>query len=416
MSLPDFARTFPRYTDFDPIVPTYCVTPDLTGVIHRFFDTSPISPSGRYLALTQFPFEDRLPKPGDVATVLLVNLQTGENKVIAETRGWDTQLGAQVQWGSNDANLYFNDLDPDTWTPHSVKFDPISGQSKKLDGTVYMVSPDGKQLASPCLLRTGLAQSGYGVIIPPEKIPLNHGASFDDGIYITSTETGKKTLLVSNAEIFESAVPSFSKEKYAEGDFYGFHIKWNPQGTRLMYVFRWCPHDKTKPLLNNVITLSSDGTDIRVAVPDSIWCKGGHHPNWHPNGEEITMNLKPTGERLELISVRYDGSNLRVLSETIPGSGHPTLHPNERHILTDVYAHESLAYPDGTTPMRWIDLEKQTEQPLLRIRSLPDFNGPKKELRVDPHPAWDNTFTRIAFNACPSGKRQVFISDLRSLL
>jgi len=37
-------------------------------------------------------------------------------------------------------------------------------------------------------------------------------------------------------------------------------------------------------------------------------------------------------------------------------------------------------------------------------------------LRVDPHPAWDRSHTRIAFNACPDGKRRVFVADLADIL
>jgi hypothetical protein len=37
-------------------------------------------------------------------------------------------------------------------------------------------------------------------------------------------------------------------------------------------------------------------------------------------------------------------------------------------------------------------------------------------LRVDPHPAWDRSHTRIAFNACPDGKRRVFVADLGEML
>src|SRR5210317_1814350 len=100
--LSDLSKSFPKYTDYEPVVPVYCVTPELSGTVHRFFDTSPFSPSGRYIALTRFPFEDRLPIPGDKAEVLLVDLTTGEQHLVAETRGWDTQLGAQVQWGADD--------------------------------------------------------------------------------------------------------------------------------------------------------------------------------------------------------------------------------------------------------------------------------------------------------------------------
>ena len=42
--------------------------------------------------------------------------------------------------------------------------------------------------------------------------------------------------------------------------------------------------------------------------------------------------------------------------------------------------------------------------------------GPKGELRVDPHPAWDYTFTRIAFNTYTGGTRRVFVADLSRVL
>ncbi|MDH7570762.1 MAG: hypothetical protein QHJ73_14370, partial [Armatimonadota bacterium] len=147
---------FPPYTGFDPLAPVYCATPQLDGCFHRFFDTSPFSPSGRYLALTRLPFEDRLPRPGDTAEVVLVDLHTGESRVVAHTRGWDTQLGAQAQWGANDQQLFFNDMDTRRWRPFAVLTNPETGERRALEGTVYMASPDGRQLASPCLLRTGL--------------------------------------------------------------------------------------------------------------------------------------------------------------------------------------------------------------------------------------------------------------------
>ncbi|MEJ1973419.1 MAG: hypothetical protein WDM96_13440 [Lacunisphaera sp.] len=85
------------------------------GALERFFDTSPISPSGRYLAVFRFSREDGTPRPGEAGDVVLVDLQTGQERVIAKSRGYEMQLGANVQWGATDAELYFNDVDPATW-------------------------------------------------------------------------------------------------------------------------------------------------------------------------------------------------------------------------------------------------------------------------------------------------------------
>ena len=186
---------FPRYTEYDPKVPTWCVTPDLDRCIHRFHLSSPFSPSGRYLGLTRLPREDRPPEPVDIAEIVLVDLTTGEQKVIAETIGWDTQLGAQVQWGASDKDLFFNDVDPDTWVPFGIRMDPVTGKTQKLNGTVYSISPDGKWAASASLRRIGATQAGYGVIVPNEHIPVNKGLVDDDGVYVTNTQTGESQMV-----------------------------------------------------------------------------------------------------------------------------------------------------------------------------------------------------------------------------
>jgi len=100
----------------------------------------------------------------------------------------------------------------------------------------------------------------------------------------------------------------------------------------------------------------------------------------------------------------------------IAGSGHPTLHPDGRHLLTDAYVDEPLAFGDGTTPLRLVDLHSASETQLVRIGIRPLAERSTGTLRVDPHPAWDRTCTRIAFNACPQGKRRVYVADLADIL
>ena len=398
-------------------MPVWCVTPDHPRTIHRFFDTSPFSPSGRYLGLTRLPYEDRSPRPGDRAEVLVVDLQTGETCVVAETRGWDTQLGAQVQWGADDSRLFFNDVDTRTWRPFGVKLDRATGLSRRLDGTIYMVSSDGGRAASPDLRRIGITQLGYGVVVPPERVPANRGAPADDGVYVTDAESGRCKLLVSLRQVVASAEPKLNPHEYAGGDFYAFHVKWSPRGDRLQLVLRWLPRGPRPPgrMRAQLITMRGDGSEIRVAVPASLWDKGGHHPNWCPDGEHVLMNLRLDGRTMRLVRARYDGDGLRPLVNGIEGSGHPTLHPNGRHVLTDAYPREPVAYGDGTVPIRLIDLEARDETTLVRVPT-PLVSGPREALRVDPHPAWDRSYRLIAFNAFLGGTRRVCVADLGSLV
>jgi hypothetical protein len=415
------AGPFPAYTGFSPRVPVHCVTPGATGCIHRYYDSSPFSPSGRYFAVTRLPFEDRQPKPGEVAEIVVVDLETGESRIVAETRGWDVQLGAQLQWGADDGTLLYNDVETRDWMPYGVRHDLQTGEARRLGGTVYSVSAEGRWAASPCLRRMAVTQRGYGVVVPKDHIPDNRGASADDGIWITDLQSGNSRLLISLAQIVEQAGAALPVAR-RRGDFFGFHVKWNPQGTRLMLALRWLPRSwlpwkrKRRYGAKHVITMNADGSHVRVAVSAERWARGGHHPNWCPDGEHVLMNLNTQGDGLRFARLALDGSTCETLVPGVPGSGHPTLHPDGIHLLTDAYVNEPLAFGDGTAPIRLVDLRSGAETQLVRIGIRPLAEHATGALRVDPHPAWDRSHTRIAFNACPDGRRRVYVADLREVL
>ncbi|MCK9478643.1 MAG: oligogalacturonate lyase family protein [Firmicutes bacterium] len=415
---------FPKYTQFNPKIPVYCVTPN-EGGLHRFFDTSPFSPSGRYIAVLRFPQEKRQPTWGESAKVVLIDLHSGMEKVVYETMGWEPQLGANINWGISDNELYFNDTDTNTWMPFCVKLNPLTGEKQRLEGTIYHISPDGKHIISSCMRRMRRTQFGYGVMVPDEYVPRNFGFKKDDGLYITDTHTGKCRLMVSIKDVFDKAEPLIDKSKYEDGECYGFHCKYNPQGDKIMFSMRWFKTNDPQPwnmlYQRNVrywiITMNSDGSNIKVAVGPDEWDKHGHHTNWYPNGKMLSMNLCIDGDgKMYLVKADYDGGNYGKILKTIPGSGHPTIHPNGRNILTDAYRAEPVSFGDGTVPLRFINIQNETEETVVRINVDNDAMEKYPSMRVDPHPAWAKNFRYVAFNGFVDGKRRVYIADFSSLL
>ena len=413
---------FPRYTEYEPRVPVWCLTPGRGGCLHRFFDTSPISPSGRYLAFFRFPFEDRQPEPGDAGQVAIVDLKTGEERAVSETRGWEPQMGANVNWGGSDHELFFNDVDVQSWTPFAWKADPLRGTRQRMDGTVYHASPDGRWLISANLTTMGRTQPGYGVRLPQEYVRRNVGPAGDDGFYLTDPATGRCRLLVSLRDLLARADPPVRMEDPERQEIYGFHSKFNPQGDRLMLSVRWFPAgpsarwDMFKLDFRAVryawVTMRLDGSEVHCAVGPEEWEKGGHHGTWFPDGRRISMNLAIDRECLRLVQVNADGSGLRKMRDDVVGSGHPTVHPDGRHVLTDAYVGEKVAYGDGTIPLRWIDLATGQEEALVRINAAqPCRDNP---MRVDPHPAWDRTWRYVVFNGFVGGTRRLFLADLQA--
>ncbi len=413
----EFFKRFPADSEFDAKVPIARVASG--RIIHRFFDTSPISPSGRYVGLFRLPQEVKPPQPGEAGEVVVVDLQTGKERVVASTRGWETQMGANVQWGKTDADLFFNDVDVATWTPFAVRLNPATGETKKFDGTVFTVSPDGTKLTSYNLIASRKIQVGYGVVLPEEKTRKNVGPVSDDGLFVTEIATGKTRMIASIRDIYEKAVPKLEIPNAERMEFYCFQIRWNPQGTRVMAFLRW--HDPAAPRggprLLTLVTMKGDGSDIRLAVTPKQYARGGHHPMWAPDGENITINLniRDDTKDLDIVSVRYDGANLHSIYPV--GSGHPSMHPTLPFVITDAYTNEPLARGDGTVPLRLIDLRDKTEVALAHVLARrSDSAQLSSEFRIDQHPVWDASGRFIVFNGVHNDTRAVYIADVGAWL
>jgi len=397
---------FPRYTAHNPSVPVYVMPGE--RMLHRFFGVSPISPSGRYVALFRLPCENQSPSPGDAGDVVVIDLQTGKERVVAQTRGWEVQVGANVQWGCSDADLYFNDVDPRTWKAFAIQLDPATGKRRSLEGTVFEVSRDGTALGSHNLIKSRRTQPGYGVIIPEDRVGRNVGPVADDGLYVTDVRTGQCRMLVSLKTIYEQAVPSIQIPDPQKHEYYCFQTKWNPQGTRLLTAVQWAPLAGGKRQMT-VITMNRDGSDIRTAVTAAQWGRG-HHINWCPDGVHLSMNLNNDDDPgLELVRFKFDGSERQTVFKY--GSGHPSFHPDGRFIVTDAYPSEPLAFHDGSVPIRLIDTQRNTGTNIVRIF----VSATRGEFRVDPHPAW-HAGRYVIFNGFADGTRKVYIADLGNIL
>ncbi|MGF1453964.1 MAG: hypothetical protein ACFB6R_01165 [Alphaproteobacteria bacterium] len=437
------------YADYDPTVPVYRVTPHREPAVHRFFDTCPTSPSGRYLAVTTLPFQWRRPAPGTKAAVDVIDLETGERVFRAITAAWDQDLGAQVQWGASDRDLFFNDMDLKTWMPFGLHVDPLIDRSVRLDGPVYMVSPDGRYSITPCLRRMTLVQPGHGVVVPKLEGLRQDGASAEDGVFGTDHQTGRTGVLVSFADVASAAPDVFARYRGKAGGFYGAHAQWNPQQTRILFVMRWLPSGpRAVPDDPVLVTFDTDGRNIRVALDARHWPGGNGFAAWARDGEHIvTTSLSRRGDpvlraldgflgassrlvrdrigidpayqsRLSVprfTSVRFDGAQRRFLAPDLIGSGRPTLGPDDRVLLADSDPDDSLSTGDGTGLIRLVDLKRGVDHQVVRMRMGAGTTRSGASFHPS-HPVWDRTGDHVVFKGCPHGIRQVFIADMRRVL
>ena len=386
---------------------THSVTPADGHYMTTFYDLNPLSPSGRYLAVTKVPFIWRIPYVGDIAQIVIIDLETQVATPIYTTRGWGAQLGANVQWGADDNTLYCNDIVDGIAT--GIHLDRVTAESRPLQGPIYGLTPDKKFSFSGRIDCINAGIPGYGV---PEgifaKTRQTTAQNPDDGIWRTNLETGKSDLFLSIHDIV-SKLPN--QDALKGGTYYIFNVKINAQGTRGFAVLftRKIPGRPGWP--PQLVTFDMDGTNIRLAMPDSRWRVGGHHPSWMPCGERIIMNLRMPKEKMAFVSFAFDGTDIQTIAPGHVGGGHPSLNPNQTHLLTDAYTSEAFVDKNGDVPIRCIDLEKNEDKPLARTYTR-RLDGPR---RIDPHPAWARDGNAVFFNGVINGKRQVIMSDTSAL-
>ena len=125
------------------------------------------------------------------------------------------------------------------------------------------------------------------------------------------------------------------------------------------------------------------------------------------------MNLVPEGGReLRFVSFGWDGSGLEELHGQRRGTGHPSVEPSGRLLVTDTYLNEGFVAPEGLAPLRGIDLAGDRELALAAL----DCGPPNlRARRVDPHPAWSRDGRRLVVNACIAGRRQVLLAEMGGL-
>jgi hypothetical protein len=439
---------FRAYRPESAQVPIACVTPGNESFTHTFYDVCPFSPCGRYLAVTRFPYQGKKPILGDEVDVCVIDLESETIESVYRTQAWSFQLGANVQWGpASERALYTNDVVGGLAV--CVRVDLNTREAKFFAGPKYDLASDASFAVGPNLSLINATQDGYGIpdpegAPPPTRRP---GDGSREGIWYTDLLGGETRLLVSLDKL-ESVVSNGNHRAGVLG--YPFHTRLNRQGTHILQVLRFpgSSRGQRNPCL---LTFSVDGSDLQEAIDQTSWSTQGalggraNHPNWHPDGKRILLNMVPAALGLDnmlFCLVNADGSNLEVLSERHLGSGHPSINPSGRLLLTDAYPKQSwVVTKSGEIPLRILDLKTDRETQLCTVSV--DLGGPGRakskskplalwpgifgrgrsgrqthtgsHFKLDPHPAWDHSGGRVCFNGAVDGQRQVFVAHLSSI-
>jgi hypothetical protein len=379
-----------------------------SGEKHHFFgyigqcQTIPWNASGRYILGMEIGVIDRMPKPDEAATIILVDTKH-DNKIIRidKTHAWNPQQGTMFYWNPQAAEtqFFFNDRDLKTGHVFTVLYDiekrmrireyrdedaPIGNGGVAQKGGSFLGINYGR------LARLRLV-TGYPDVLDWSK---NDNAPNDDGIFVVDVKTGGRRLLVSYRQLAEKL-----RKRYPDVDdtaLFINHTLWNRTGDRVYFFVRgnW---DRQGTKINTPCSIHIDGTALTLH---------DMHISGHPEWAEGHLLI---GQRKEN-QILYDVDEKKVVGKLgtpdifpKPG-GDVALSPDGKWFVN--------GYKSGDTN-RFV-VYRRSDGAHRRSKGLNkgSYSG---DIRIDPAPRWNRTNNAILVPGIAENKtRQMFMIHIVS--
>ena len=258
-----------------------------SGPKHHFFgyigqcQTIPWNASGRYILGLEIDRIDRMPRPEESATVILIDTRD-HNRILRvdKTHAWNPQQGTMFYWNPLDpeTQFFFNDRDVESGKVFVVLYDvkkkerireyryadtPIGNGGIAPDGSSFLALNYGR------LARLRLV-TGY-----PEALDWSRDetAPGNDGLFSVDIKTGKKRLLVSYRQL-EEKLKEHNPDLHHSGLFIN-HTLWNRDTDRIYFFARSGWGDTGGDKVNRPFSVHADGTGLTLHEKHI-----GGHPEW----------------------------------------------------------------------------------------------------------------------------------------
>jgi hypothetical protein len=378
-----------------------------SGTKHHFFGyigqcrTIPWNESGQYILGLEIDAIDRMPEPGEAATIFLIDTHDN-NKILRldKTHAWNPQQGCMFYWNplAPETQFFFNDRDIETGEVFTVVYDikenkrvreyrfedtPIGNGGVAADGSAWLGLNYGR------LARLRLV-TGYPGALDWSKDEI---APANDGMFFVDIKTGEKRLLVSYQQLEEKI-----KEREPELEHTGLfinHTLWNRESDRI-YIFARAGWNGTmKKRINIPFSVRSDGTNLSLHEKHI-----GGHPEW----ADSSLLIGREGNK----QIFYDV----VRKEVVGQLGTTEMFPDPEGDIA--------LSPDGNWFVNGYKKEAENFYTVYRFSdgsfvrseglSKGSFSG---DIRIDPAPRWNRTNDAILVPGIDENNtRQMFLISI----
>jgi hypothetical protein len=374
------------------------------GRKHHFFgyigqcQTIPWNASGQYILGLEIDTINRMPKPGESATIILID--THDNNKISrldKTYAWNQQQGTMFYWNplAPGTQFFFNDRDIETGEVFAVVYDikkkrrvheyrfndtPIGNGGVAADGSAWL----GLNYGRLARLRPVTGYPGALDWSKEEIAPKN------DGVFIVDVKTGEKRLLVSYFQL-EEILKEYLPDMKHDGLFID-HTLWNRDCNRIYIFARAGWNGQGYKRVNVPFSVHADGSGLTLHETHI-----GGHPEW----AEGSMLIGRQGNK----QVFYDVDKKEIVGQL----GNPDIFPDPEGDIS--LSPDGLwfvnGYKKGTE--NFYAIFNRSDSSFVRSEGL-DKGAFSGDIRIDPAPRWNRTNDVILVPGIDKNRtRQMFL-------
>jgi hypothetical protein len=210
------------------------------------------------------------------------------------------------------------------------------------------------------------------------------------GIYTRNSDGSDVTMVASIEELYKV---SPYKDAFSVNEVNANLAKWSPNGKYIAVVV-WVGSRAGSQIQGSIVIVSKDGSE-------KWWLSFvGHHHSFTPDNKSLiwgdwTNFAQKRDSRITIIKI--DGTDKHFVVDE-PYSGHPTMDPSCKKILTS-----------DDQGVILIDINKQDVERLC-------FFNPKFDLShagTHPHCAWNHDGSQIIYNSAQTGKSKLYVMSLQ---
>lgn len=382
----------------DALFPAERLTDESAHQFFGYYDIPAFSGDAKRHLVNKVEFYDRLPKEDDKAELGVLDLTTHAYQKVSETRAWNFQQGAMLQWNPQapDKEVIFNVRKGDAYRGAILNIE--TKERRLLDRPVANVDPTGKWALSVNFSRLFPFRPGYGYAGIPDAGEKTN-APEDDGVWLIDLSNGQSKLILSLAQVAQLA-PEGSPLRTMK--ILVNHITFNTDGSRFVFLVRNFP-TATMNWKTSVFTANRDGSEPFLLINHGV----ASHYHWRDPGQVLfwagvkgkngLFLLKDRTEEAEL----YDEAFFRA-------DGHCNYSPDRAWLLYDSYPQK-----DSYRRLYVYDLKKKKGYTLGAYYSDPKISS---DIRCDLHPRWALDGKAVTFDSIHEGRRHIYRMDLSKLI